>query len=204
MPVDIFKSDFRFPSRVDILAPGPNGKAHWSRLGPWVMAVNRAALIPADPDAWFVSDWWAIKTDWFHSVDRAFGGLRFFSPGLEDCHGGADYTFKLLDGRECVKPLGIGTYDKPLDNLLRPDGSVAASAVELAARLGAEEIVLCGVDMYGDTYYDGLMSIAVDCNHKGEWAYTPYFNSLIEWVRGQGVDIWSMNKTALEVDVREP
>ena len=204
MPVDIFTSDYRFPSRVDILAPGPNGKAHWPQLGPYVIAVNKAGLIPVDPDAWLVSDWWAIKTPWFSPIENMFDGLKLFSVGLHKIRGGADYTFKLLDGRQCVKPFGTAPYGEPLEGMLRPDGSVAASAVELAARFGAREIVLCGVDMYGGTYYDGTISKAVDCDHKGPWAYIPYFNSLVEWVRGQGVDIWSMSKTALEVDVREP
>ena len=203
MPVDIFKSTYRFPPRVDILAPGPAGRPYWPRLGPFVVAVNKAALIPVDPDAWMVSDWWAIKTDWFNDIATTFDGVRFFSSGLKECYGDADYTFNLLDGRECVQPLGAGIYTAPIDGLLRPDGSVSASAVEMAARCGAREIVLCGVDMYGDIYYDDTPCKAVDCDHKGEWAYTSYFNSLIEWVRGEGIEIWSMSKTALEVEVRE-
>ena len=202
MSVDIFQSSYRFPTRVDILAPGPNGRDHWPKLGPYVIAVNKAGIIPVDPDAWFVSDWWAIKTPWFHNINDSFDGIKFFSIGLHNTYGGADYTFKLLDGRQCVKPFGTGAYGEPLDEMLRPDGSVAASAVELAARCGAKEIVLCGVDMYGDIYYDDKPCVAVDCDHKGEWAYTPYFNSLIVWVRGQGIDIWSISKTSLEVEVR--
>lgn len=204
MQVDIFQSDYYFPPRVDILAPGPNGKPHWGRLGPWVVAVNRAGLIPVDPDAWMVSDWWALRTDWFADVFISFDGLKLFSAGLDRIGGcGADYTFKLLDGRECVMPLGTGTYDEPIPGLLRPDGSVSASAVELAARRGAREIVLCGVDMCGDTYYDGGLCRAVDCDHKGEWAYTPYFNSLIRWIEQQGITITSLSPTALEVETRQ-
>ena len=204
MVLDIFESGFQFPSRVDILAPGPNGKPYWPYLGSWVMAVNSGVLVPVDADAWCVSDWWAVKTPWFFGALDNFDGLKFFALGLYGKCGKAEYTFKLLDGRECVKPIGTGLYEASLEGLIRPDGSVSATAVELSARLGAKEIVLCGVDMYGDSYFDGAASSSVDCPHVGEWAFTPFFNSLIEWVRGQGIDIWSMSETTLEVEVREP
>jgi len=57
MPTDIFKADIHFPERVDILAPGPNGKPHWDGLGTFTIAINKAAMISVSPIAWMVSDW---------------------------------------------------------------------------------------------------------------------------------------------------
>ena len=206
MPQDIFESGFKFPERVDILAPGPQGKSMWDRLGPWVMTVNKGIDIPVDPDAWMVADWWAVKTDWFPRMDKEYKGIRFFSEGLVSKRTAevaeAEYKYKLLDGRKCTFPLGSALYGEPIPGVLRPDGSVSACAVEAAARLGAKEIVLCGADMFGNIYYDGGPSSSVDCSHNGIWAFAPYMNSLIEWVKEQGVEIYSISPTALDIEVR--
>ena len=207
MVLDIFESTFRFPNRVYILAPGPNGVAHWDKLGDYIIGVSKAIQTRVPLSAWLLTDWWALKTPWFPPEDAVYKGVRIFSDGLvmmrpKDAIP-ADYRFALLDGSKCTFPLGTAPYGQPVPRTIRPDGSVSASAVELVARLGAKEIVLCGVDMYGASYFDGEGSSSVDCPHIGEWAFTPYFNSLIEWVREQGIDVWSMSKTSLGVDVRE-
>lgn len=206
MPKDIFESGFKFPSRVDILAPGPQGKAYWDKLGSWVIAVNKGIDIPVDPDAWMVADWWAVKTEWFPKMDREYDGLRLFSAGLVSKRSPdaipAEYSYKLLDGRQCTFPLGSAPYGAPISGVLRPDGSVSACAIEVATRLGAKEIVLCGVDMFGNIYYDGAPSSSTDCTHNGVWAFAPFTNSLIKWVKEQGVDIYSLSPTALEIEVR--
>jgi len=206
MTQDIFASGFKFPNRVDILAPGPQGKACWGRLGPWVMAVNKGIEIPVDADAWMVADWWAVKTEWFPKMDREYEGMRFYSEGLVSKRAGdvaiADYSYKLLDGRKCTFPLGSAPYVEPIPDVLRPDGSVSACAIEAVARLGAKEIVLCGVDMFGNIYYDGNPSSSTDCTHNGVWAFAPFTNSLIKWVKAQGIEIYSMSPTALDIEVR--
>ena len=206
MTQDIFESGFKFPERVDILAPGPNGKVHWPRLGPWVMVVNKAIQIPVDPDAWMVSDWWAVKTDWFAPADIAFDGLRIFSENLigkrPDDVAPADVSFRFLDGKSVTRPFGTAPYPPPLPNMFRPDGGVSATAAEAAARFGAKEIALCGVDMCDDKYFDNETSLSTECPHQGEWQWTPFFNSLIEWVRQQGIEIYSLSPTKLKIEVR--
>ena len=205
-PIDIFELGDIFPRRVDVLAPGPNGKEHWSRLGPWVMAVNKAIEIPVDADAWMISDWWAVKTEWFAPADKAFDGVRIFSENLIGKRPAdaapADVSFRFLNGKSVTRPFGTAAYPPPLPDMFRPDGGVAATAVEAAARFGAKEIALCGVDMCDDKYFDGEISLSTECPHKGEWQWTPFFNSLIKWVKEQGVDIYSISPTALDVEVR--
>ena len=206
MPVDIFKSDFRFPSRVDILAPGPNGKAHWPRLGPWVVAVNKAIQIPVDHDAWMVSDWWAVKTEWFAPADKVFDGLRIFSENLIGKRPAdaapADVSFRFLNGKSVTRPFGTAPYPPPLPDMFRPDGGVSATAIEAAARFGAKKIVICGVDMEGGSYFDDKPSTSTECPHIGVWQWVPFFNSLIKWVEEQGIDIYSLSPTALDIEVR--
>jgi hypothetical protein len=175
------------------------------------MAVNKAIEIPVSIDAWMVSDWWAVKTSWFPKADRGFRDsgklLRFFSDNLVRKRPPdaipADYSFRFLDGKKCIRPLGSASYPPPLPDMFRPDGSVSATAIEAAARFGAKEIVLCGVDMCEDKYFDGSISTSTECPHIGEWNFTPFVNSLIQWVREQGVEIWSLSPTALEVEVRD-
>ena len=194
---------------VTVLAPGPNGKPYWDKLRGLRIVVNKGVEIPTETDFWLVTDWWALKTEWFYKHHDSYPGARIYSEGLvtklpeyiEDPKM-PHWFVKLVDGRDCVKPLGTGMYEN-VPGRLRPDGTVAGSAVELALKCGAAEIVLCGVDMEGDKYYDGDECISTTCDHQGEWAYTPYFNSLIRLAKEQGVDIWSMSKTTLDIEVRD-
>ena len=204
MAKNVFKAKPKMPICVTIIAPGPAGKAYWESLPNHYLAVNKAIEIPLDMDSWMVSDWWAVKVDWFHRANITAPHkniTRYFSDGLLTKVDDAEYSFPLVDGRECQQPLGSGTYE-PVPGKFRPDGTVVGSAIELCARFGSREIALCGVDMFGDRYFDGTESTSVTCQHKGVWAYVPYLNSLIEWVKAQGIDIYSISPTALDVEVR--
>jgi len=204
MAKDVFETKPKMPHLVTILAPGPSGKPYWAMMDGHVLVVNKAIEAPVAPDSWMVSDWWAIKVEWFNQCNVTApnrGIIRYFSDGLVSKVGEVENSFGIVDGRECQQPLGSGSYE-PVAGKFRPDGTVVGSAIELCARFGSREIALCGVDMFGDRYFDGTESTSVTCEHKGVWAYVPYLNSLIEWVEEQGIDIYSISPTALDVEVR--
>lgn len=196
-PNDIFKSNFRFPKHVTILAPGPNGKDQWSNIEPdsFVIAVNYGVLIPARIDAWCVADWWAIKTPWFLNGCKKHTGLRFFSRGLhkktptQNC----DYIFNF------VPKFTPGDY-YPVPHKFKPDGTIVGITIEMAAQFGAELITICGADMSGNTYYDGGESKSETCPHGDIWAYVPYLNSLIKYYQDRGVLFDSLSETKLAVN----
>jgi hypothetical protein len=200
---DILECGFIFPEKVTILAPGPNGISHWNEIDGYVIGVSRAIQTGIPLSAWLVSDWWAVKTDWFNPCDEAYNGVRIFSDGVLVMRSSEmpkpDYRFALVRVRD-DKEFRIGDlYNGPINGKIRPDGTVSASAVELAARLGAREIALCGVDMHGDKYFDGKIAKSVTCSHEGAWSFCVLFNSLIKWVKSQGINIYSLSETALEL-----
>ena len=204
-PKDIFKCEFQLPEQVCVLAPGPNGESEWSRINCFTIAVNYAVNIGI-ANMWVVADWWGIKTDWFQDADQNYRGIRCFSHNLISKRPKdsipADWSFHFTDGKQCVKPLGSGRYS-PHPSELRPDGTSSCIAIEMAARFGAREIAVCGVDFKGETYFNGRKGCFQMFDRNGPWAYLPFANSLIAWVKEQGIDIYSLSKTELELEVRD-
>jgi hypothetical protein len=208
---NIFDGDFTLPEKVCILAPGPNGKSAWEHIDCPVIAINYAVYIdlpnpqPHRPGMWLQADWWGIKTDWFAKADKEYTGVRIFSDSMISKRPSdaipADWSFRFTPGTECVLPLGSGQYMyHPRE--LRPDGTSSCIGMELAARFGAKEIAVCGVDFRGERYYNGRTGCFQKYDRKGVWAYLPFANSLIKWIKSQGVDIYSLSETALDLEVR--
>ena len=216
----IFEDGFRAPEKVCILAPGPNGKPHWSRIDCPVIAVNYAVHIELPthlpgqdgaekrhPEMWLAADWWAIKTDWFLPVDKTYKGIRLFSVGLISKRPAnsiqADWSFRFTAGKQCVMPLGSGQYT-PHPSEFRPDGTSSCLAIEMAARFGTREIMVCGADFRGGRYYDNYIRKGSENKKRegpGVWAYLPFANSLISWVRARGISIYSLSETELDLEV---
>ena len=221
---DIFATPLRLPEKVCVLAPGPNGIDQYQRITIFTIAVNYGVAVPllrawdtdpklVDPvmdyvrqaEMWVVADWWGVKTDWFPNADKLYRGVRCFSENLiskrpTDAKP-ADWSFRFTDGKKCVKPLGSGTYS-PHKSELRPDGTSSCIAIEIAARFGAKEIAVCGVDFRGEEYFDGRKGCFQMYDRTGPWAFLPFANSLIAWVKSQGIDIYSLSETELDLEVR--
>ena len=210
---DLFKSDYRLPSKVCIVAPGPNGVPHYKRLRWFTICVNYAITIPKLPrrDLWIVADKTGIEKDWFQGADNEFDGDRIFSEKIEKArittrgykriyH--AQYVFQYEPLSQCPLPSGRGPY-YVIPDRLRGDGTTAGMAIEFAARFGAEEIVLCGIDMSGNKYYDGKKSTCSISDRNGTWQFVPYLDSLINWVKSKGIEIYSYSDTKLDVEVYE-
>lgn len=190
---DITKSDFKFPEFVTILAPGPNGRTHWNKMSDYVIAVNKAIQIPVDIKCWIVGDGNAAKMDWFKWGCKNFHGIKIFSEAVHertDFRG--DYTFWMVPEFE----EGYRKYP----GHFRPDESTTGIALDMACRYGAKKIGLCGVDMFGETYFDGEEATCSDEYTRGEnWSQKKALDEMILWHREKGWNIHSLSKTALEI-----
>ena len=227
MTNDIFTSDFQFPECVSILAPGPVPDGTWDRMTGYVVAVNKGIDIPTRMiNLWVVADWWAIHGEWFHmnaikflmDVHPRFRTTYCFSEGLWKMSGlpipEHDLSFR-FNPKIQDKPY------HPEPGQFRPDGTVSGIAIEMAARLGAKRIELVGMPFRNRdwTYFDGTRSPMYGGNirkgsedfwkertntkqYSDRWVYTDYMDSLITWVEQQGIEIYSLNETALRVEVR--
>jgi hypothetical protein len=201
--IDVFRTTFRLAPEVCILAPGPNGKQFYGKIPAdfQIIAVSKAVLIPdiADKPIWIMNH---CTQDWFDTANAGFRGMRVFSAdAMREARGKLDPA--------CV----CYYYQPPADELVvetvgRVDGSihygitVSGCALQFAYNFGARRILLCGVDMSGDDYWDGSRNVHV---HHGEvWPAAQTMNALIRWLgEERGVRVETLSKTTLEVPVHQ-
>ena len=90
---------------------------------------------------------------------------------------------------------------EPLKGVLRAGGNIGMQGVQLAYWLGAKRIVLIGFDMAGSSYYDGTENINPRLMPDGTSKHLRMAQGLCQWLKGQGVEVVSLSKTALNVPV---
>lgn len=200
--VDVLESSFRVGEKVCILAPGPNGREHYAEIPAdyRVISVSKAILIPqVESDVWVMND---LKTSWFAYADRRFRGVRiFYEPELERFAGegeqwGECYSFRLaMSPEDRLEP----EVTKPLvPGMIRGYGSASGNAIQIAYHCGARDLLLCGIDMSGDQYWDRTTNL--DPLHGETWYFTARLNPLIAWLNGPGgARVRSLSQTKLEV-----
>jgi hypothetical protein len=198
--VEIFGSGFRLPERVCIVAPGPLGAPYHGAIPTdWcVIAVAKAVLIPGlRPDIWMMNH---SQQDWFAAAAGRFRGTCIFgSQALVGCpplgEKAARYYYRSPPG----EPLEVDRV-RPVDGYIRVGASISACAVQVAANFGARELLLCGVDMSGDAYWDGTVN--VQASHGYTWPAAARLNRLIGWlVAERGMTVASLSPTRLDVPV---
>ena len=74
--------------------------------------------------------------------------------------------------------------------------SVSGCAIQFAYNFGATEILLCGLDMSGDAYFDG--SLNVHPNHGDIWPAVRYLNAMFNWLRLRNVNVFTLSPTTLD------
>ena len=166
--VDVADSDLRLDRKVCIVAPGPNGRDRYQRIPAdfQIVAVSKAVLIPdLRPAIWIMTH---SDQPWFAEANRGFHGIRVFS---YDAALHAADSLQGVRGCYCFVPPRDSFLDirvtKPLDRLIRYGATVSGCAVQFAYLYGAGEILLCGVDLSGDEYFDETLN--VNDNHGDIW-----------------------------------
>ena len=207
MPLlNIFDADIRLPPRVCVLAPGPKGIPYYDQIPDdcCVIAVSKAVLIPeVKADIWVMNH---ADQDWFEAAYASFDGMRVFENGAiveAEARLGEEltcYSFHALRGA-----LGLIVF-KPVDRVIRSGGSVSGVAMQFAYNFGAREIVLCGVDLSGDGYFDGTVNVQPSGERRGEtWDVTQNVDLLIRWmIEEQGIKIATLSPTKLTVPAYHP
>ena len=200
---DIFKSDFRLRTKVCVLAPGPNGRDHHREIPTdfQVIAVSKAALVrEVRAEVWMMNH---VEQDWFREANERFEGVRVFKHDAalraeaELAGKGGCYYFKPPD--DTLET----TVRLPVEGFIRIGATISACAVQLAYNFGAREILLCGVDMSGDAYFDDTLN--VHPNHGETWSAAQRLDPLIKWmVEERGLKISTLSPTKLSVPRYEP
>ncbi len=186
-----------------MLAPGPNGVPHYASIpgDAFVIAVSRAILIDrVKIDGWVMQ---GTNRSFYREGERRFSGVRLFRRDFVDrgqavapVDGFERYSFEV----ERPPPERIGDFSALAGsrNRLIGGSTISGIGVQLAHLCGAREILLCGVDMSGDGYFDG--SCNLDPTHGETWRFTPTLDRLIEWLtRNTDTRVESLSPTKLSV-----
>lgn len=201
MLFDIFDAHIEVPHDIYVVAPGPNGLDHIPRIpvDAFVIVVNKAIELPLFPKLWMCSEPLAGGTEWFkENIDNNKGIACFWLKYLGENYPDIAYYWKdeepLLTKKDFV----------PIYRVLRRRATIVGQAVQLAYWLGAKRIVLCGFDASGNTYYDGTPA-GVGNSFKmreGDWHWVvELMNPMVAWMKEDGVEVVSLSKTALDVEV---
>jgi len=190
---DIHNAGLKMPDTVYILGSGINGRQHYADIpaSAYVVAVNKAVTIKGEfkVSAWVVLDPAVIKSDWYSSASKAFGGIRIFSSDPAELLDDPAKHFKFALASPCRgkwEPDPVG---------LRVGGTVGSAALEIAALCGAKHVILCGFDLSGDKYFDG--TIVKDDRHADVWAARDIFDNTIAYYQGRGIEIETLSETKL-------
>jgi hypothetical protein len=197
--IDVFRSNFRLSPKVCILAPGPNGKGHYHEIPAdyEVIAVSKAVLIDDVPKK---RVWVMCHGDqgWFERANLAFRGSRVFSAdALREARDKLNLDETCYFFEPPVDGIEPETFDR-IDGSIRYGTTVSGCALQIAYNFGAREILLCGVDMSGDDYWDGTRNVHV---HHGEtWPVSQKLDLMIRWLGAtRGVRVATLSETKLQV-----
>ena len=193
----LFESNFRLPEKVCIVAPGPNGRGHYRRipLDYCIVAVSKAILIPeVHASVWVMCH---SDQDWYREASESFTGTRIFGDAAA-----RNVEADLLAGGSesyCFYPPAQSLLDQVdlSEKAIRTGGSISACALQIAYHCGAKDILLCGVDMSGDAYFDGTLN--VQPTHGDTWGAASRVNRLIQWMTTErGLRVRTLTPTRLE------
>ena len=205
-PQDILQSSIRVPNTVYIVAGGPNGRAHYHRIPKdgYVIAVNQSVLIPdIHPDMWILNSMNRHVWRWIGKAHRAFHGVRVFKQNCVKTtlwhipwHIRKRAYFVYIPNQAGQRQ----NPDRIPPNTLRGGGTVSGFAIQIAAHLGAKNIILCGADFSGQSYWNGRTG-----HHKKHgdiWAHTDAANAIIRDLKNEDeLNIASLSPTKLNVPV---
>ena len=193
---DILNANVPVTDDIYVVSPGPNGKEHYDKIDndAFIIVTNKAIEIPLKADLWISCEPGVKLTEWFNNAveDNKHIGC-FWSHYLYKDYPDIPYTYEFgpplrPDSAECIP------------SVLRSRATISAQAVQLAYLLGAKRIIMCGIDIMGNKYFDA--TCAGENRPEKNWRWVlPLFNPMIEWIEAQGVKVVTLSETALDVEV---
>lgn len=223
-------NDFNLDGRtVVIVGTGPNANAAWHKVphDAYIIVTNKAVLAKELPhkDLWLCHSPTLLKELWFREIMERFEGrkmpgeydfmyeqqfiLQAANPSLPRCfmwgsltevHPNIPYYFH--EGPSLASTDARG--DVIIPGFLRRGAGPAGCAAQLSYFKHAAEILFIGVDLLGKWYFDGTQNENKQClKPDGSWPELPYFNKLIDALKSKGMNIKSLSKTMLRIEVVE-
>lgn len=193
---------------VYVVGPGPNGQTHWHEIpsDSTVIFLNKAIELYHNESVrcktayWMVCETSVIRTEWFTKYRDAYSQILIVGRAVEQL--GALYSHeyhKVFDYH------GRGETDEIIDVVehgLSIGTTIAGMGMQFGYHMGAKLITFCGIDMYGDKYWDG------ECGHydgRTDKPWTMYANRigrLMDRMKDKRkIQFLSLSKTELDVEI---
>lgn len=190
--------------RVYIVGSGPNGAEHLGHIpaGACTIALNRMILHPRDWSFWFAFDHRLLDSEWWEQVRVPEKTVALFGARL------ANRIFMEPDKTD-IRPDFYFTYHPGITGASFVEGqqllipgvlrglTVAGCALQFAYYCAASEVILCGVDMFGQQHIGG--EVNPDVAYKREWPWATNLTRLCDRLKQLGMPVYSMSRTALKV-----
>jgi uncharacterized Rossmann fold enzyme len=201
---DIFNhlDELSLTDRIYVVAPGKNGAKHYNKLDKdcFTIIVNKACQLDIPRrDLWMVADptVYNLKSrglvDWFAEGYKTCSDIACFDSGTL-----LEYFKEVKYTHEWAEEIHT-EFIPPTENKMRGGITISGRAVQMAYWLGAKEIVLCGVDLSGMHYFDDTDRGTVAQHHTAWKRVLPLFQELCKWIQGEGVKIYTISDTALDI-----
>ncbi|PHS04701.1 MAG: hypothetical protein COA88_13295 [Kordia sp.] len=202
--LNVFDSNLTAGEKVCIIAPGPNGSQHYHEIPKdfTKIVVNKAIQIEeVKPDWWIIAH---TNTSWFNKADRHYSGTRVYSyralPSISKTalKMSADKVYFFYLEKEPLRDDIV----LPINGLIRYGASVSALAIQLAYNLGAKEILLCGVDMSGNSYWDKTENEDPEVLdvHGDIWSSVKRLNPLLHYLRNElNIKVSTLSESKLDI-----
>ena len=205
MATNILDSDVAFPETVYIVATGPEAEQVHKAIprDAFIIAVNGAIdyKLPCAPAIWLMGDP-AVKEKPYYKkhMDR----LRESSHPVsaKDIRAGGSTVPVISEILEDVNTRWIELVYKPTtgglqeagalrksDKTLRIGATIAGVALQLAYYLGAKKIIIVGVRLFGDRYFDGSKHTDPDRKEKAWTENQRAWDWLVNILKKNGCDV---------------
>ena len=212
---------------IYVVSPGGFGRDHYDEIpkDAFVIVVNYAIRIPAycrengirelKPTIWLCADRnlaTAPECHWFIEELQAIIDADY-PIGVKDIRAGgpivpvfdSGFLGGIFQSVRVIFSHGksiVRKQPQPIPGKLRGGLTISCQAVQLAYWLGAKRVVICGIDMYGDDYFDDRKT-NVSSRHDRIWSQISHFNRFVKWLKLNEVEVVSLSRTAISVQQPE-
>ena len=224
---NILKADLDWAGQdVYVVGPGPNAAPYMLgtdnpplELPPDapIIACNKGIFCRRMPTVWLCATPLLAKAEWFNELMRKYNIMSPEIPMVVGRLGEWLDNYPFTHYFNCGSSLWSDAKRDPRTNkltgvykrfgcingYLRGGASAVARGMQLAWFKEAKRCILIGADMRGRGYFDGTINEhkSRTLDKEGNWLELTYFNELIKWVKARDMDVVSLTKTELDVEV---
>lgn len=202
---DIFDDFPELPERVYIVGSGPKGERAFHNIpeNAYCIALNSRICFWRKWDVWMAFDHRIVDSEYWTDIrqpgkeTKVLFGARLANRIYEDKNVyprlEPDAYFRYHPG---ITGASFVPGQRTLINGVLRGLTVAGCALQFAYYGGADQVVLCGVDMFGQNHVDGHVNIDKE-KYGGVWPWAENMSKLCAYLISTGMRIGTVSDTAI-------